>query len=1194
MTLTELFDRRIVILDGAMGTQIQRFGLQEADYRGTQFKDHASPLKGNNDLLVLTRPDVIEQIHLEYLDAGADIIETNSFSLNRFSLADYHLEQEVHRLNVAAARLAKRACEARSTPDRPRFAAGSIGPTNKTASLSPNVNDPAFRAVNFQELEEAYYAQVAGLVEGGVDLLLPETTFDTLNLKACLAAIERFFETTGTRLPVLASVTITDRSGRTLSGQTVEAFWNSIAHFPLFGVGLNCALGASDMRPYLQELARKAPTRVFCYPNAGLPNAMGGYDETPGAMAACLKEYAKEGWLNLAGGCCGTGPQHIAAIREALEGIAPHVPVDPSPYTQLSGLEGLTIRPDSNLIMVGERTNVAGSRKFARLIKEGKFEEAVAVARDQVEGGANVLDVNMDEGMLDAEKSMTRFLNQLAAEPDIAKLPVMVDSSKWTVLEAGLKCLQGKGIVNSISLKGGEEEFLKQARQIQRYGAAVVVMAFDEEGQAATTDRKVAICQRAFKLLTQKAGFQPQDIIFDVNVLTVGTGIAEHNQYAISFIEAIRTLKKQYPLCHFSGGISNVSFSFRGNDRVREAMHAAFLYHAIAAGLDMGIVNAGQLALYDELPEDLKTLVEDVLFDRNSDATEALIAWGQKNQKGVFQEKAEVLWRSLPLAERISHALLSGDASCIEADMEEALAEYPSPLSIIEGPLMAGMSRVGDLFGAGKMFLPQVVKSARVMKKAVARLEPHFKRAEGSSAGKVLLATVKGDVHDIGKNIVGVVLGCNNYEIVDLGVMVPPEVILAKAKEVNADIIGLSGLITPSLDEMVYLAKELERTGSKLPLLIGGATTSSRHTAVKIAPVYSGPVVHVKDASRAVPSVGRLLGSTKTEYVSEVRADQQQARESWAARQSQTPLLGLAEARGKAPQLEPKPETPEFTGSRIITIPIQEIREVIDWGPFFRAWELKGHHKLALQDAEQGETARGLLKDAESLLERWSRGGEVEVRAVYGFFEAQREGDDIQVGNQKFCFLRQQEERSYGQRCLADYVGEKDYLGAFVVAVAGADVQAKAADTDNDPYQSILIKAVADRLAEGGTEWLHRKMRAEWGFKKEPELSNEDLIRQRYRGIRPAPGYPACPDHSEKKKLFTLLDAGRIGAGLTESCAMTPAAAVSGLVFSHPESEYFVVGRIGRDQVEDIARRKGMERAEVERWLGPVLGYDVD
>ena len=1199
--LSELFAKRIAILDGAMGTQIQRFNLEEADYRGSRFKDFTRSLKGNNDRLVLNRPEIIEGIHRAYFEAGADIVETNSFNCNSFSLADYGMEDLVGELNHEAARLARRAADAYSTAERPRFVAGSIGPTNKTASLSPDVNDPSFRAVNFEGLRAAYYAQVEGLVAGGVDLLMPETSFDTLNLKACLFAIEEFFQKTGKRLPVFASVTITDRSGRTLSGQTVEAFWNSIAHANLFAVGINCALGASDMRPYIEELSRVSPTRVFCYPNAGLPNAMGGYDETPGSMGAVLKEYAQEGWLNMVGGCCGTGPEHIRAIAEAVSRFGPRELPTIAPYSRYSGLEAVTVRPDSNLVMVGERTNVTGSRKFARLIKENRYEEALSVARSQVEGGANVLDVNMDEGLLDSEAVMTRFLNQLGSEPDIAKLPIMVDSSKFTVLEAGLRCLQGKSIVNSISLKGGEEEFLRQAELVHRYGAAVVVMAFDEEGQAVDCARRVEICHRAFRLLTEKVGFKPEDIIFDVNILTVGTGIAEHSTYALSFLEAVRQLKKELPLCRYSGGVSNVSFAFRGNDRVREAMHAAFLYHAIQAGLDMAIVNAGQLAVYEQIEPDLLERVEDVLLNRREDATERLIEWGNAHSGTVKTEVEALAWRSLPLEDRIIHAILHGDSSFVEADMDEALGHYPAPLLIIEGPLMAGMNHVGDLFGAGKMFLPQVVKSARVMKKAVARLEPHFQRAAGSTQGRILMATVKGDVHDIGKNIVGVVLGCNNYEVIDLGVMVSSETILAKAREVNADVIGLSGLITPSLDEMVHVAKEMERTGMTTPLLIGGATTSSRHTAVKISPARSGAVVHVKDASRAVPVVGKLVSEKlRPAFLEELRAEQKLSRERYLARQGATPLLSLPEVRQAAPAFAPHPETPAFTGSRVVDLPLEEIKAFIDWGPFFRAWELKGHwERLLKEEGQIGVTARSLYADAQKMLQHFAESGAIKVQAVYGFYPARREGDDVvlstESGATRFCFLRQQELRGDGTyHCLADFVGPEDTLGAFVTAVQGAEALAAAYDVQHDPYNSILVKALADRLAEGGTELLHQRIRRDWSYGLDEQFTNEDLVRQRYRGIRPAPGYPACPDHTEKGKLFALLQADRIGASLTSSFAMMPAAAVSGLVFSHPESRYFVLGPIGRDQVEDYARRKGMERREVERWLAPNLGYDAE
>ena len=1210
--LRQLFDRKIVILDGAMGTQIQGYGLEEADYRGDRFRNFDRPLKGNNDLLVLTRPEIIGSIHRAYLEAGADIIETNSFNCNAFSLADYGMEGLVGELNEAAARVAVEAARALSTPDRPRFVAGAIGPTTKTGSLSPDVNDPAYRAVTFMQLKAAYYEQTAALVRGGVDLLLPETTFDTLNLKACLFAIEEFFQDTGRRLPVLASVTITDRSGRTLSGQTLEAFWNSISHVPLFGVGLNCALGASDMRPYVEELSKIAGTRTFCYPNAGLPNAMGGYDETPGAMALTLRDYADRGFVNLVGGCCGTGPAHIRAIAEAVAGLAPRPVAAPPPLSRYSGMEPLTVRPESNLIMVGERTNVTGSRRFARLIKDGRYEEALSVARSQVEGGANVIDVNMDEGMLDSEAAMTRFLNYLGADPAIARLPIMVDSSKFSVIEAGLRCLQGKGIVNSISMKEGEAEFLRHARLVRRYGAAVVVMAFDEEGQAVTVERRVEICRRAHALLTQQAGFPDEDIIFDLNILTVGTGIAEHSTYAISFMEALRQLKAEFPRCRFSGGVSNVSFAFRGNDRVREAMHAVFLDHAIQAGLDMAIVNAGQLAVYDEIPADLRGLVEDVLLDRHPDATDRLIAWSRETDNSGVQKQAEVqhAWRALPLKERIGHALLVGDADWIEADMDEAMAPgsgYDTPLSIIEGPLMSGMSRVGDLFGEGKMFLPQVVKSARVMKKAVARLEPHFTRKDGSAGraqGRILMATVKGDVHDIGKNIVGVVLGCNNYEIIDMGVMVPADKILAKAREINADIIGLSGLITPSLDEMVHVAREMERQGFAVPLLIGGATTSPRHTAVKIAPGYSGPVWHVKDASRAVPVVGRMVGPDREAAIQANRDEQAESRRRWKERQSQAPLTSLIEARAAAPILQDTPALPDRFGVEELDLDLRQIARWIDWGPFFRTWEITGHwRRLLEEDSDEGRAAQALWKDAQALLAQLIDGGLIRAKARYGFFPARRAGDDVVLEGvdggpgATLHFLRRQEPHHTGRYpCLSDLISatQPDSIGLFVVTAGiGADALAAQHEAANDPYTSIMVKALADRLAEAGTEWLHNRMRCRWEYGKYEDLSIEDQIRGRYYGIRPAPGYPACPDHTEKATLWRMLGADAV-ATLTESFAMLPAATVSGVVFAHPMSEYFLVGRLGRDQIEDCARRKGMPVAELERWLAPNLGYDVD
>ncbi len=1203
--LRTLLLRRILVLDGAMGTMIQRYKLEEADFRGERFADHARELKGANDLLNLTRPDVIEEIHRAYLAAGSDIIETNTFNAQAISLADYDLQAHVYDINRAAAEIARRACDAFSTPDKPRFVAGSMGPTNRTASLSPDVNNPALRSVTFDELVDAYYEEVRGLVDGGVDILMPETTFDTLNLKAALFAIEKYFEDEGLRLPVIASITITDASGRTLSGQTVEACWNSIRHAPLFAVGINCALGAEEMRPHVEELSSLAPIFFSCYPNAGLPNALGGYDETPQMMAAVLRDYANSGWLNLVGGCCGTGPEHIRVIAETVATLPPRVPPQPPHFLRLSGLEPMNVRHDTDagFIMVGERTNVTGSPKFAQLIKAGDLEGGLAIAKQQIDGGANILDVNMDEGLLDSEQVMTRFLNLIGSEPDIARVPIMVDSSKWSVLEAGLKCLQGKSVVNSISLKEGEEVFKQHARLCRRYGAAVIVMAFDEQGQADTALRKIEICSRAYDILVNEVGFAAEDIIFDVNVLTVATGMEEHNAYGVNFIEAVRRLREKYPLTNASGGISNVSFSFRGNNVVREAMHAAFLYHAIRAGLTMGIVNAGQLGIYEEIPKDLLELVEDVLLDRRPDATERLIAFaggaaGSQPADGGLRARrpTDDAWRQGTVEERLSHALIKGIVEHIDADVEEARQKYPTGLSIIEGPLMDGMNVVGNLFGAGKMFLPQVVKSARVMKKAVAYLLPFMeaekaKSGDHAARGKVLLATVKGDVHDIGKNIVGVVLGCNNYEILDLGVMVSAEKILDTAEKEKVDIVGLSGLITPSLDEMVHVAREMERRGFRVPLLIGGATTSKLHTAVKIAPRYSGPTVHVLDASRAVGVVTTLLSDKRDELVSATRAEYERLREGVETRA--VTLLPLAEARRRAPSLPFAPEQPSFTGVRVLEdVPLEKIEPFIDWTPFFQAWELRGRYPQILDEPR----AKELYDDARKLLGEIIDKRLLKARAVYAIWPAHREGDDVVIPGARFHTLRQQQETATGQNlALADFVAPGgDYLGGFAVTAGiGVDELVARFQRDHDDYNSIMTKALADRLAEGLAELVHKEVRAQW-YAQDESLPYDDLIAEKYRGIRPAPGYPACPDHTEKQTLFAALGAEQIGMRLTESCAMAPAASVSGLYFAHPQARYFAVGKIDRDQVEDYARRKGMSVAEVERWLAPNLAYEPE
>ncbi|HJT18009.1 MAG TPA: methionine synthase [Thermoanaerobaculia bacterium] len=1206
--LLEALQQRILIIDGAMGTMIQRHKLDERGYRGEQFANHPRDLKGANDLLSLTQPKIIEDIHRAYLEAGADIIETNTFNAQAISLSDYALEPFVYDINRASAQIARKAADAFSTNDRPRFVAGAMGPTNRTASLSPDVNNPAFRSVSFDELVDAYYEEVRGLVDGGVDILLPETTFDTLNLKAALFAIQKFFDDTGKRLPVMASITITDASGRTLSGQTVEAAWNSISHAPLLTAGINCALGAKEMRPHIEELARIAPVFIHCYPNAGLPNALGEYDETPQSMSALLRDFAENNWLNVVGGCCGTTPDHIRAIANVVRDLPPRKPPQIEKHLRLSGLEPLTVRPDSNFIMIGERTNITGSPKFAQLVKAGDLEGALSIAKQQIEGGANILDVNMDEGLLDSEKMMSQFLNLVASEPDIARVPLMIDSSKWSVIEAGLKTTQGKSVVNSISLKEGEEKFREQARLVKRYGAAVVVMAFDERGQADTIERKVAIGSRAYEILVNEIGFDPTDIIFDPNVLTVATGIEEHNNYGVAFIEAVRQLRQKYPLANASGGISNVSFSFRGNKVVREAMHAAFLYHAIQAGLTMGIVNAGQLAIYEEIPKDLLELVEDVLLNRRPDATERLLAFADSVKgAGTTSTKEEEAWRSGPVEERLSHALVKGIIDHLDEDLEEARRKYPNALSIIEGPLMAGMNIVGDLFGSGKMFLPQVVKSARVMKKAVAYLLPFMeaekaKAGDISARGKVLLATVKGDVHDIGKNIVGVVLGCNNYEIIDLGVMVPAEKILDTAAKENVDIIGLSGLITPSLDEMVHVAREMERRHVDKPLLIGGATTSKLHTAVKIAPKYSHETVHVIDASRCVGVVNSLLTDKRDDFASAVRGEYEKLRETQKTRE--IALLTIEEARARKPKLDyGAPERPTFFGIRKYDdFPLERIEPFIDWTPFFQTWELRGRYPQILGEPR----ARELFEDAKKLLQEIVTKRLLTARAIYGFWPANSVGDDIDVYSDelrrnpiaRIHTLRQQQETNTGRNlALADFIAPKesgiaDYLGAFAVT-AGIGVAELVArfERDHDDYNSIMTKALADRLAEALAEVIHREARRAW-YAPDENLSNEDLIGEKYRGIRPAPGYPACPDHTEKRAIFDLLDAEKSGIALTETFAMLPAASVSGIYFAHRDARYFAVGKIGRDQVLDYQRRKAMPVAAIERWLAPSLAYE--
>jgi len=1323
--ITDLLASRILVLDGAMGTMIQRHTLQEADYRGKRFAAHPVDLKNNNEALTLVRPDLILDIHREYLEVGADIIETNTFNAQAISMADFDMTDPalIHEMNVEAARLARQAAGEYSQrdPTRPRFVAGALGPMNRTLSLSPNVNDPGFRAVTFDQVMQAYYGQAKALLDGGVDMLLPETTFDTLNLKAALFAIQKLFAEGARRVPVLTSVTITDQSGRTLSGQTVEAFWASIHRAPLISMGINCALGPDEMRPYIETLAHTTQTFVSCYPNAGLPNAFGGYDMTPKKFADTVGEFAQEGWINILGGCCGTTPDHIAAVREAIKGVKPHIRHHPTHTAYFSGLERLVIRdsrdsrdgqdeqieestlpqpaasagPQATFLMIGERTNVTGSPKFAKLIKDGNYDEALGIARSQVGNGANIIDVNFDEGLLDGEAAMTKFLNLVMTEPDIARVPVMIDSSKWSVIEAGLKCVQGKCIVNSISLKEGEEKFKAQAELIKRYGAGTVVMAFDETGQADTFERKIGIAKRAYDILVNAVGFAPEDIIFDPNILTVATGIEEHANYALDFMRATRWIKDNLPGARVSGGVSNISFSFRGNNRVREAMHSAFLYHAIRAGLDMGIVNAGQLAVYDDIPKDVLAHVEDVLLNRRPDATERLVEFAQEIKRAedalsgsasssTAPLKSQAAWRELDVDKRLEHALVNGITEFIDADVEEARLKYDKPLGVIEGPLMSGMNVVGDLFGAGKMFLPQVVKSARVMKRAVAYLEP-FLQAEKAlqraavQAGapqalstdmdmslqskKIVLATVKGDVHDIGKNIVGVVLGCNNYEVHDLGVMVSADKILKAARDLGADMIGLSGLITPSLDEMVHVAREMEREGFRVPLLIGGATTSKAHTALKIAPAYSQPVVHVLDASRAVGVVGALTRADLRVGFAAKNADEQSAlRTQFLNKTGRKPLLALEEARRRKFNLQvPARARPRFTGIRVSEpsrISLSALSGYIDWTPFFRTWELAGHYPEILDDKVIGEQARKLFDDVQTLLLRLSHveaqahaaaykpgmngtngihgtsgvngiqtqsmdrrqlapssSAFLHASAVYGLFPANSAGDDIEVYAdesrthiiQTFHTLRQQMQKSEtaatpathqtANLALSDFLASKasgvvDYIGAFAISVHGAREMADAYKAAGDDYNAILVEALADRLAEALTERLHKQARDDMGYGLSEHLSTADLIAEKYQGIRPAPGYPACPDHTEKRLIWALLDVTkRTGATLTESCAMLPASSVSGWYLFHPEARYFGLGKIGRDQVEDYARRKGMTVDEVERWLAPNLGY---
>ncbi len=1213
--------KRILLLDGSWGVMIQGYRLGEDDFRGPRFANHTSELKGNNDLLTLTRPDIVREIGDAYLSAGADIIETNTFTATETSQADYGLAHLVGELNFEGAKLAREICDARTTSDRPRLVAGILGPTNRTASISPDVNDPAFRNITFDELRRTYREAALGLIKGGADLLMIETIFDTLNAKAAIFAIEEAFEELGERLPVWISGTITDLSGRTLTGQTPEAFWHSVRHASPFAVGLNCALGAKEMRQYVAELAGVADTLVSAHPNAGLPNEFGGYDDTPEQMAEKIGEFARSGLVNIVGGCCGTTPAHIKAFSEAIAGVTPRAIPEKPHYLRLSGLEPFTLTPDMNFVNIGERTNITGSAKFRKLIAANDYEAALEVARNQVENGAQIIDVNMDEGLIDSEAAMKRFLNLIAGEPDIAKVPLMIDSSKWSVIEAGLKCTQGKAIVNSISLKEGEEAFVARAREVRRFGAAVVVMAFDEQGQADTRERKFDICKRAYEILVNQVGFPPEDIVFDPNIFAVATGLEEHNEYGVAFIEAAERIRKELPHVHVSGGVSNFSFSFRGNDAVREAMHSVFLFHAVKAGMDMGIVNAGQLAVYQDIPTPLREGIEDVLFNRRADATERLLDLASRFKGGgAVAEVADAAWRSLPVQERITHALVHGIDGFVVEDTEEARQLATRPLDVIEGPLMTGMNVVGDLFGAGKMFLPQVVKSARVMKKAVAYLLPYMEAEQALNqtkepAGRIVMATVKGDVHDIGKNIVGVVLQCNGYEVIDLGVMTPAQKILDTAKEKGANIIGLSGLITPSLDEMCHVAAEMERQGFSIPLMIGGATTSRVHTAVKIDPNYRrGQTVYVTDASRAVGVASSLLSKTANiDFVANVRREYEEIARTHAAQRAPGRRLKLAEARANKPKFDwanYAPPVPTFMGVRAYdNYDLAEIARYIDWTPFFQTWELVGKYPSILEDDKYGAAARGLFGDAQKMLakivdEKW-----LTARAAFGFFPANAQGDDdiLVFGDKARKFpiatlhtLRQQMSRDSGKPnlALADFIapsGVDDYIGGFVVTAGhGEEAHIKRFEADKDDYSAILLRALADRLAEAFAERLHERVRREfWAYAPDENLANDQLVAEAYRGIRPAPGYPAQPEHTEKGTLFKLLDAeARAGVKLTESFAMWPGSSVSGFYFSHPDSRYFGVGKIEKDQAEDYARRKGWTLQEAERWLAPILNYN--
>ncbi len=1221
-SLKSLLDKRILVLDGAMGTMIQRYMLTEEDFRGKKFVNHPNPLKGNNDILCLTQPGIIKNIHLEYLKAGADIIETNTFNGTSISQADYGTEDFIYEINFNAARLAKEAITELNDKHKPRFVAGAVGPTNKTASMSPDVTDPGFRAVTFDDLSKAYSEQIKGLIDGGADIILIETIFDTLNAKAAIYAVTEISERLGRKIPVMISGTITDASGRTLSGQTLEAFWISISHTKnLLSVGLNCAMGPQQLRPYIEELSKIADCYVSLYPNAGLPNEFGEYDESPESMKVVLEDYAKNGFFNIVGGCCGTTPEHIKAFAEMTKNLpARKIPLT-EPYLKLSGLEPLVIRPDSNFINIGERTNVAGSRKFAKLIREENYEDALSVAKNQVENGAQILDVSMDDAMIDAEQAMIKFLNLLAAEPDIAKVPIMIDSSKWEVIEAGLKRLQGKGIVNSISLKEGENKFKEHARKIKKFGAAVIVMAFDEDGQADTFERKINICKRAYEILVNDVGFPPQDIILDPNIFAVGTGIKEHQNYAVDYFEAVRWIKQNLPYAKVSGGVSNVSFAFRGNNTVRRAINSAFLYHAIEAGMDMGIVNPAQLDVYENIPKDLLALVEDVLFNRRDDATDRLIEYAEKVKRTTVTETKKLEWREKPVEERLEYALIKGITDFIEPDVEEARKKYPSALDVIEKPLMKGMNKVGDLFGSGKMFLPQVVKSARVMKKAVSYLIPYIekeKKAAGnlSHEGTILLATVKGDVHDIGKNIVSVVLSCNNYNIIDLGVMVPSDKILSTAIEKDVDIIGLSGLITPSLDEMVHIAKEMKRLKLNKPLLIGGATTSKIHTAVKIAENYDGPVVHVLDASQSVPVVNNLLNENlKNEFLNNIQKEYKNIRDRYIKKRKGKLFLTIEEARENKLKIDweyQQIKKPETTGIKVFeNYPLSEIRKYIDWNPFFRAWGLKGKYPAIFDENPQGKEARRLFDDANEMLTEIIDGKLLTAKAVIGLFPANTIGtDDIEIytdENRKGVLgilhtLRQQtrKARRSVNLALADFIAPKDsrikdYIGLFALTTGtGIEKLIDKHQQDSDDYKVILVKSLADRLAEAFAELLHLRVRKEfWGYAANENLTYQDLIAEKYEGIRPAPGYPAQPDHTEKITMFKILDAERhTGIKLTENLAMYPAASICGIYFSNPNSRYFNVGKIDKDQIIDYSKRKGMPVKEIERWLKSNLGYE--